>query len=641
MQTNIQKHAFPHKNAIIAFGILLFVGFSWIGYWSIRGFFEAKQVFSSAVRFSQAVAAYDLTSAEFALQDLQEGSAFFSETFPLFRIGKHLPFLDNSASLAQEGVGALAQATASADVAFHIAHNINDAVSLSDSSESFDFFENPRSYAELSVQERRALVNALAKSAPDLQKILLHIGLLREHLDVLIEQKAPFYHELDRVRTKILQVEDALSALAPIMTFVQELGGVLEPRETLILYLNNGELRPGGGFIGAYSIMKVDAGTVSSFVTQDSYAPDAYVLNSQEYAIASPGPFAKYMGIPVWYFRDAAWSPDFLETADTARMLLRQELAYGGVSVPYIHEVIGITPDAVEDLFSLLGDITIEGKTYTAKDVYDILQHEVEIDYVNSGKTVEERKAALAKLADAVLDRMLLLQPREIPELFSTIHRSLEKKHIILMSTNEDFQKVLEASGWAGRVSPSSGEDALMLVDANLGSLKTDKVMHRDLSYKLTPTPTGDMLAEVSVVYTHEGGSDWRTTGYASYTRLLVPLGSRLVDVVGYRDGVQEGSELGMTSFGGYFVVDPGTQKTITYRYILPQSILESIHRGTYRLTVIDQIGGGDNPLTLNLDFATNLTSANPPEDEEYWGDTLYTTSRVPSGDLMVTLELE
>jgi len=75
----------------------------------------------------------------------------------------------------------------------------------------------------------------------------------------------------------------------------------------LILLQNNMELRPGGGFLGQYAILKIKNGEVIS-----TFVEDANLLDQRIRAkIPAPYPFRRMMQIKKWKFRDSNFSPDF------------------------------------------------------------------------------------------------------------------------------------------------------------------------------------------------------------------------------------------------------------------------------------------------------------------------------------------
>ena len=82
----------------------------------------------------------------------------------------------------------------------------------------------------------------------------------------------------------------------------------------LLLLQNNMELRPGGGFLGQYAVIKVKNGEVVS-----SFFEDANLLDQRITArVTPPWPLTQYMQIKKWKFRDSNFSPDFPTNVEKA-----------------------------------------------------------------------------------------------------------------------------------------------------------------------------------------------------------------------------------------------------------------------------------------------------------------------------------
>lgn len=62
-----------------------------------------------------------------------------------------------------------------------------------------------------------------------------------------------------------------------------------------------------------------------------------------------------------------------------------------------------------------------------------------------------------------------------------------------------------------------------MVVDANMAALKTDSVMKRQIDYNLTQDKNGDLMANVTLSYSHQGTPSWKISRYQSFTRIYVP----------------------------------------------------------------------------------------------------------------------
>ena len=179
-----------------------------------------------------------------------------------------------------------------------------------------------------------------------------------------------------------------------------------------------------------------------------------------------------------------------------------------------------------------------------------------------------------------------------------------------------------------------------MYVDANLASLKTDPVVNRSIQYDVFRNESGTWIGRTSVTYDHTGQFDWRTTRYRTYARLLVPEGTTLIRTVGFLEGPDIAQEVGLTSFGGFVVIEPGQIQTVVFEYRLSDRVVESIAKQHYQLRVLKQMGARDYPLTLDLDFDKNVLTALPAENRNAWGDDVYHLNTKLTQDLFFEVGL-
>ncbi|KKR84615.1 MAG: hypothetical protein UU32_C0045G0005 [Candidatus Woesebacteria bacterium GW2011_GWB1_41_10] len=109
-------------------------------------------------------------------------------------------------------------------------------------------------------------------------------------------------------RGKYQSIIGGLNVIKSIPYFM----GMDAPRNFLILFQNDKELRPTGGFMTAYSIMRVDKGKFSPIASEDIYNLDA----KYKPTVPAPEPLIKYIKGPYVLsqnlrLRDMNWSPDF------------------------------------------------------------------------------------------------------------------------------------------------------------------------------------------------------------------------------------------------------------------------------------------------------------------------------------------
>ena len=79
--------------------------------------------------------------------------------------------------------------------------------------------------------------------------------------------------------------------------FVQTFFGMEEPQTFLVLFLNNTELRPAGGFIGTYSVIKMDKAKPQVIKVEGTEILDN--LAPKNFPSVPPMPINKYLGFNV------------------------------------------------------------------------------------------------------------------------------------------------------------------------------------------------------------------------------------------------------------------------------------------------------------------------------------------------------
>ena len=414
---------------------------------------------------------------------------------------------------------------------------------------------------------------------------------------------------------------DEIDKIIPVI------GGFDRPKTYLLLFENNTELRPCGGFIGVYAVVRVDHGQPSVLIIEGTETLDKGA--PKDVRPVAPTPITQYLKVAQWYFRDSNWSPDFSVCAEQAMALYRSE---HGVAATDIDGVIAFTPTVLEALLERTGPLTIDGLTFTAEKGVETLEYEVEYGYEKRGITTPERKKIVEPFFHSLMQRVVVDAILHSDEYVALLTQLVAEKQIMVYAIDTTVQRLVDVHDWSGRVSTTTG-DYLLWVDANLAALKTDVAMKRTLQYTLTADTNGRVAATTSMRYEHHGMFDWRTTRYRTYARVFVPLGSTLTGITAQegnttivipKEKIDQGTELGKTWFGTFTQIEPGHEKTLAFAYVLPEYIQKNIHEGAYTLLVQKQLGTGTYGLTLGLHFGTTIRSAHPAEAKNQREDVPY-----------------
>lgn len=412
----------------------------------------------------------------------------------------------------------------------------------------------------------------------------------------------------------------------PFLADASEWLGLSAPKNYLLLFLNNTELRPGGGFIGSYAVVNLDKGKPTIVAVDGTEILDN-AANRAQLALP-PAVLNKYLGVDRWYFRDSNWSPDF---SQSSRQSLANYRAEQGVRGDSIDAVIGVTTHVLEELIKLSGPITVDGIEFTADNVVEKLEYDVEYGFNHRGLERVGRKQVLGSLFQALLEKLGPDMFREPVKYFTVMDQLAAQKHILAFSESEAAQKKFMDYGWAGLFAPTT-TDYLLWIDANMAALKTDHTVDRSLSYSFKPDTAGGLKATATMTYVHSGKFDWRTTRYRTYTRIYVPKGAVLesvftIDQGGKKVLVNEtSSEINLDAqvFGAFFTVTPGETKSLSFVYHLPNIVSTAVTARNYSLSIPKQLGAKTYGLTLSLDFGKTITTAVPAEDKKNWGNSVY-----------------
>jgi hypothetical protein len=486
-----------------------------------------------------------------------------------------------------------------------------------------------RAVSQLSKDDRRLLLQKMIE-APD------RLGMARDALDRALAafDRIPATPLTEGIlasiapqKAKLIELRGYLSQDLSILSKIPLIIGYPEPKTYLFLLLNNTEIRPGGGFIGTYGIVKLADGDIASFFTDDIYKLDgpaeAYLKETP------PEPLKKYLRAPGWFMRDANWSPDYVASSMEVERFYHLE---GGTEK--IDGIIGITPTLISRLLEVTGPITIDGSTFDAKNLADELEYQVERGFAQNGVPYFQRKDIVGQLGDELVNRLLATPISKLPLMAKLAETAVDEKHLMAWFKDPKLQAVADDRDWSGRL-PVPTADGLLVVDANLAALKTDPAMERTISYKLRPEG-GSWIARAEVKYRHNGRFDWKTTRYRTYTRFYAPMGSTFIKGEGMMQddklndpkrspGVFDvGTEHGQAVFGAFISIEPGETRTLAVEYRVSDAVARMIRNGDYHLDARKQLGTPGHRLTLDLDFGKNVARATPSEERIDWGDGRY-----------------
>ncbi len=451
------------------------------------------------------------------------------------------------------------------------------------------------------------------------------------------------FHEL---ASRLPVVVDSLKKFLEFSDMALHVMGANGEKRYLIVFQNNTEIRPTGGFMGSFAEITLKDGAITSMNIPRGGTYD--LDGSVRTPLAAPKPMQLIS--EKWEFRDANWFPDF---PTSARKIMNIYENAGGSTVD---GVIAVNATFVASLLDLLGPISMPDyrRTFDSQNFLGEAQKIVELEY---NREENKPKAFIADLADILLDQTAKKTGDEFFRLFDVINRGLNEREIQIYFSRDTLESRVRSLGWGGEMKRAEG-DALMIVNTNLGGGKTDGVIKENIVIDVTIDPDGTVTDTVTISRKHFGVPHALFTGMnnVNYVRLYVPNGSTLISASGFAPpddllfkkpasdwmtdadvdyGEESASkdaasntdifeENGRTVFGNWTQTKPGTETKTVFSYRLPQKIapLKNINKmtqrmktalgipriGSYTLSIQKQAGVMDRTSTVHLKLPDNVT---------------------------------
>lgn len=439
------------------------------------------------------------------------------------------------------------------------------------------------------AQDRiRTAVQTMGKVVPEIDKIEKELIEAQKEIEQVDPGHYPPIGRLKEVRDTIQQVKDiangavvAVEQGKPLIKALPTLLGEKEGKKYLLLFQNDAELRPTGGFLTYYAIFRVEEGDIKVDSSSDIYNLD----NSISSHPAANEIIRKYFpSVSRSFIRDSNLSPDFVVS-----MQRFNELYDRSSQQTDVDGIIAINTHFFVNIIRILGEVEASGLKFTAENdprcdcpqaVY-MLEDEISrpVNYVKT-----DRKGLVGDLMLATLDKALKSSPKQYwGNLFQQFIVDANEKNILFYLYDKDAQSGIEALNWAGRVKEFNG-DYQYVNDANFGGQKSNLFVEKSMNIDYTVGDNGEIKKKVTIEYKNpkphsdcnlERGGLCLNATLRNYQRILVPEGSVLDDSKGSQVKVSTSKDLGKTVFDAFFTVNPQGKASMSYEYTLPFKVTE------------------------------------------------------------------
>lgn len=318
-------------------------------------------------------------------------------------------------------------------------------------------------------------------------------------------------------KINFVELQQTVSQTAVVLEKLSDILGEKKGKTYLVLFQNNMELRPTGGFIGSYGLLTFDKGRMSDFTISDIYSADGQ-LNGH---VEPPMPIKQYLGEANWWFRDSNWDPDFPTSAKRAEWFLDKEMDKS------VDGVVAIDLSLIKDFLSISGPVFLQdyGIEISETNLYERVQSEVQEEFFPGSY---KKTSFLTALSKSILEKTESLPVIQNRSLMGIVYSNLNQRHIQIFLHDADVQKAITNLGWDGGVYiPLCGgncySDLIGIVEANVGMNKSNYFIKRNADIFIN---YGNGLVKKTLVLTLQNSANpgLGVSGrYKSYIRLLIP----------------------------------------------------------------------------------------------------------------------
>lgn len=449
------------------------------------------------------------------------------------------------------------------------------------------------------AQERMAkAVEALSKVGPQLDQVAASLGKTKKDVDQIQSWRYPNFlpghpgTKIDNIKKAVDQVESLITDSRPLLLVLPQLMGEDKERKYLVLFQNDKELRPTGGFISAYAHFRVNKGVIASEGSDDIYRLDETLLKK----VQAPPAILKYLpGVPNLNLRDSNLSPDYL-----ASMKTFEDLYQSTSGKKDIDGIVALDTQFVLSMMEVLGPVDAYGTKFTIDKVDPCscpqIIYELE-KYADQPVNYEKgsRKDIIGILMQQLMAKAFNAPKGQWPDLIGAIISSLHQKHLLLYFHDQESQQAAEKINFAGRLYNYDG-DYLHVNEANFGGAKSNLYIQEKVSQAIKKGKGGNLDKTVTIAYKYPRQMDdcnlERKSGlclagiYRDYIRIYVPKGSKLIKSSGAEVALTASEDLDKTVFEGFFTVRPQGTAKIELQYSVPIKVSNQ-----YKLLIQKQPG--------------------------------------------------
>lgn len=608
--------------ALIGLGIvvLLLVILGGSVYFMVKPVIANGQTTSNLAKETyQLLKAQDLVSAETKLKETRDSLLKTQKSYQSLSWLKFVPFVSKYQKDGEAALNAGVAGVEAAEITISAITPYADILG----------FKGKGSFEGGTAEDRVArMVETLDKVTPKMEEIAGKLTIVKSEISKIDPADYPEKAQGKDVRAKLVEVKQlvdeatlAVTDARPIIEVLPAILGYPEGKKYLVIFQNDGELRPTGGFMSAFAVLQLDKGRVKPEKSDDIYSLD----NKFGRNVEAPEIIQKYLNEKVWHLRNMNLSPDYKESMTTFKQYyegLRDE--------PKVDGIISIDTETLKRIVEVVGPLNVpEFGTFTVEmdKRCNLAQIVCELEYIVDkplATVASNRKSnILGPMMQTLMQKSLGGGKEQLSKLVPLLFKLLEEKHVLVYFGDDKYEKAAESFNIAGRITDYEG-DYLHVNNANFGGAKSNFYIEDSVDQEIEIAADGTVQKKVTLTYDHkepmdncnlEAGGLCLSGIQRNYFRVYVPKGSQLVEGLGSEVEIKSHEEFGKTYFDGKFDLRPMSRAKVQLVYKLPFKVQKG---QDYKMLIQKQPGTKNDKYTITINGKEDTFDLNK-DTEKIW----------------------
>jgi len=443
---------------------------------------------------------------------------------------------------------------------------------------------------DLSINDKiKILANHLRGAIPQYEEALQQLTSVSNEAVPVEYQKS--FQEFKLLFTALI---NDMNEIVSLSSALDSVFGDKQLKRYLIVFQNNNEIRPTGGFMGSFALVDIQKGKILNI---DIPGGGTYDLKGQMKKEVEP-PLPLQLSNNRWEFQDANWFPDFSASAKKIEWFYEQNRN------TTVDGVIVVNATVLQRLLKVIGPV--ENEIYNLNldvdNALTVLQQEVEINY---DRESNKPKQVIEDLALQFLINIKNLDRASVIKIVSELNEAMTEKEIQVYFNDNNIQNKFRNFGWTGEITLTNDQqDYLLVVNTNIQGQKSDAKIKQVIEHQAYVQEDGTIYDTVVVHRSHLGmkGEQFYGANNVNYIRIYVPAGSTLIEAGGFaypaeeyfkvpedwyekdldlanyekeigidpKTGTRITSEFNKTVFGNWMMTEPGETSSVYFTYKLP-----------------------------------------------------------------------